>query len=135
MTPTATHDTSPSTSSATPTSDLKVRGSEKHGSGTTLRVIKRSGVVAEWDADKISAAIAKAFLAVEGASAAGSPRIHDIVRDLTQAVSDALTRRADATRADDAHPQGGVGHGVNLPFQSLRPPGKPGRCGYRTSSP
>jgi ribonucleoside-diphosphate reductase alpha chain len=56
-------------------------------------------VVAEWDADKISAAIAKAFLAVEGASAAGSPRIHDIVRDLTQAVSDALTRRADATRA------------------------------------
>ena len=39
----------------------------------------------------------------------------------------------DATRADDAHPQGGVDHGLNLSFQSRRPPGRlPGRCGYRT---
>jgi ribonucleoside-diphosphate reductase alpha chain len=64
-----------------------------------LRVIKRTGVLSAWDATKISAAITKAFLAVEGAHAVGSTRIHDIVGSLTQSVSDALTRRADATRA------------------------------------
>jgi ribonucleoside-diphosphate reductase alpha chain len=64
-----------------------------------LRVIKRTGILSGWDATKISAAITKAFLAVEGAHAAGSTRIHDIVGSLTQSVSDALTRRADATRA------------------------------------
>ena len=65
----------------------------------TLRVIKRSGAVSDWDPGKISAAIARAFLAVEGPSAAGSARIHDLVSTLTTSVTDSLTRRADAARA------------------------------------
>ena len=78
----------------------------------TLRVIKRSGVVTEWDPGKISAAIAKAFLAVEGPNATGSTRIHDLVEDLTTSVAEALTRRADAARASAhrGHPgPGGAG--------------------------
>jgi ribonucleoside-diphosphate reductase alpha chain len=66
---------------------------------STLRVIRRSGSVSEWDPGKISAAIAKAFLAVEGPSASGSARIHEFVSTLTTAVTDSLTRRADAARA------------------------------------
>ena len=65
----------------------------------SLRVIKRSGSVSDWDAGKISTAITKAFLAVEGGSAADSTRIHDIVDGLTRAVADALTRRATDARA------------------------------------
>ena len=64
-----------------------------------LRVIRRSGTLSPWDPGKISAAITKAFLAVEGAGAAGSPRVHDTVTTLTHTVSEALTRRADAARA------------------------------------
>ncbi len=64
-----------------------------------LRVIKRTGTVSDWDPSKISTAIAKAFLAVEGPQAAGSGRIHDEVETLTTGVTEALTRRADATRA------------------------------------
>ncbi|MGC4082295.1 MAG: ATP cone domain-containing protein [Vicinamibacterales bacterium] len=66
---------------------------------STLRVIKRSGAVTEWDPGKISAAIARAFLAVEGPAATGSSRIHDIVATLTAGVAESLTRRADAARA------------------------------------
>ena len=64
-----------------------------------LRVIKRTGTVSDWDPGKISTAIARAFLAVEGPQAAGSDRIHDLVEVLTTSVTEALTRRADATRA------------------------------------
>ena len=64
-----------------------------------LRVIKRSGLVADWDPGKIRAALAKAFLAVEGQAATGSARLHDILEGLTGAVSDALLRRAHAARA------------------------------------
>jgi len=64
-----------------------------------LHVIRRAGSLSEWDPDKISAAITKAFLAVEGTAAAGSPRIHEEVAGLTQAVAESLTRRADAARA------------------------------------
>ncbi|HEY8548477.1 MAG TPA: ribonucleoside-diphosphate reductase subunit alpha [Vicinamibacterales bacterium] len=66
---------------------------------STLRVIKRSGTLSDWDPRKISAAITKAFLAVEGPNATGSARIHEIVETLTAAVTEALTRRADAARA------------------------------------
>jgi ribonucleoside-diphosphate reductase alpha chain len=65
----------------------------------SLRVIRRSGSISDWDPQKINAAITKAFLAVEGARATGSTRIHDLVEQLSSAASDALTRRAGATRA------------------------------------
>src|SRR5690606_4120268 len=57
------------------------------------RVIRRNGGVTSFDAGKISVALTKAFLAVEGSSAAGSRRVHDGVEELTAQVVSALTRR------------------------------------------
>ncbi|HHO58640.1 MAG TPA: ribonucleoside-diphosphate reductase subunit alpha, partial [Thiotrichales bacterium] len=57
------------------------------------RLIRRNGKVTAFDAEKISIAMTKAFLAVEGGNAAASNRIHEIVKQLTQDVVDALTRR------------------------------------------
>ena len=58
-----------------------------------IRVIKRNGAVVSFDNNKISIAITKAFLAVEGGTAAASSRIHDIVARLTQQISDTFQRR------------------------------------------
>jgi ribonucleoside-diphosphate reductase alpha chain len=58
-----------------------------------VRVIRRNGKVTGFDAGKISVAIAKAFLAVEGHSAAASRRIHETVEELTDQVVRALFRR------------------------------------------
>ncbi|WP_456373593.1 ribonucleoside-diphosphate reductase subunit alpha [Thiolapillus sp.] len=58
-----------------------------------LRVIRRNGKVTNFDANKITIAVTKAFLAVEGGSAAASARVHDVVRNITRQVTDALVRR------------------------------------------
>lgn len=58
-----------------------------------LHVIKRNGTVVGYSDDKISLAISKAFLAVEGSSAATSSRIHDRVQELTTQVSAVFKRR------------------------------------------
>ncbi|MEN8260603.1 MAG: ATP cone domain-containing protein, partial [Pseudomonadota bacterium] len=58
-----------------------------------VRVIRRNGKVTSFDANKIAVAITKAFLAVEGGSAAASRRIHDNVAELTDQIVKALTRR------------------------------------------
>jgi len=58
-----------------------------------LHVIRRNGKVTGFNANKISVAVTKAFLAVEGGNAAASSRIHQTVRDLTEQVVNALTRR------------------------------------------
>ena len=58
-----------------------------------LRVIKRGGTVAVFDAEKISVAITKAFLAVEGKEASGSSRIFDRVQQLTDMVMGTFKRR------------------------------------------
>ena len=58
-----------------------------------FRVIRRNGKVTAFDKEKISIAMTKAFLAVEGGNAAASNRIHEIVKNLTEEVSNALTRR------------------------------------------
>ena len=58
-----------------------------------FRVIRRNGKVTAFDGEKISIAMTKAFLAVEGGNAAASNRIHEIVKNLTEQVSTALTRR------------------------------------------
>jgi len=57
------------------------------------QVIRRNGQVTPFDASKISVAITKAFLAVEGGPAAASRRIHDSVARLTTQVVQAVTRR------------------------------------------
>ncbi len=58
-----------------------------------MRVIRRNGQVHDFDASKISVAITKAFLAVEGGSAAASRRIHEVVASLAEQVVTALSRR------------------------------------------
>ena len=52
-----------------------------------LRVIKRNGTVVPFEASKIAVAITKAFLAVEGGTAAASTRIHETVAKLTAMVA------------------------------------------------
>lgn len=58
-----------------------------------IRVIKRNGTVVPYDNSKISIAITKAFLAVEGGTAAASSRIHETVAGLTERVSATFKRR------------------------------------------
>jgi ribonucleoside-diphosphate reductase alpha chain len=64
-----------------------------------LQVIRRSGSFSAFDPDKISVAITKAFVAVEGTNAAASRRIHNAVDTLTQQIIEALARRANSSRA------------------------------------
>ncbi|MEZ5553902.1 ribonucleoside-diphosphate reductase subunit alpha [Haliea sp.] len=58
-----------------------------------LRVIKRNGMVVSFEESKISVAITKAFLAVEGGTAAASSRIHETVAKLTDQVAATFRRR------------------------------------------
>ena len=58
-----------------------------------LRVIKRNGAVVMYDDDKIQVALTKAFLAVEGGTAAASSRIRELVAGLTGVVSATFQRR------------------------------------------
>ena len=58
-----------------------------------VRVIKRNGTVVPFEDSKISVAITKAFLAVEGGTAAASTRIHETVAKLTEQVSATFQRR------------------------------------------
>jgi len=58
-----------------------------------LKVIRRNGKVTNFDANKIAVAMTKAFLAVEGGSAAASRRVHDLVQSLTDQLNEALVRR------------------------------------------
>jgi ribonucleoside-diphosphate reductase alpha chain len=59
----------------------------------TLQVIRRNGAAVEFNLDKISIAITKAFLAVEGNQSGASQRMRDQVTVLTQLVGNALMRR------------------------------------------
>ena len=58
-----------------------------------IRVIKRNGTVVPYAEDKIAVAITKAFLAVEGGTAAASPRIRELVTGLAGLVSSIFVRR------------------------------------------
>ena len=64
-----------------------------------FQVIRRNGSFSAFDASKISVAITKAFVAVEGTSATSSRRIHEAVESLTQHIVETLSRRADPARA------------------------------------
>ncbi len=67
-------------------------------SAPTYQVIRRNGTVTPFDASKITIALTKAFLAVEGGRAAASRRVHEVVEELTRQIAGALTRRGDAGR-------------------------------------
>ena len=58
-----------------------------------LRVIKRNGAVVAYDESKISVAITKAYLAVEGGQVAASTRIHESVAQLARQITDIFKRR------------------------------------------
>src|SRR3954451_24777625 len=66
-----------------------------------FKVIRRNGAVVGFEPGKISVAMTKAFLAVNGAQGAASARIREVVVHLTDAVCGALMRR---------QPQGGTFH-------------------------
>lgn len=61
-------------------------------SQASYRLIRRNGKATAFDPSKIEVAMTKAFLAVEGNTAAASSRVHEIVKDLTEQVTHALTR-------------------------------------------
>ena len=65
------------------------------------RVMRRNGKVTSFDLDKIIVAMTKAFLSVEGSSAAASTRIHNEVESLAAKVDITIKRR---------FPEGGVIH-------------------------
>jgi len=65
------------------------------------KVIRRNGAVVGFEPGKISVAVTKAFLAVNGSQGAASARIRELVAGLTDAVVAALMRR---------QPQGGTLH-------------------------
>ncbi len=62
----------------------------------SLQVIKRNGTLVGFNPSKISVAVTKAFLAVEGDQAAGSARINEAVRSVTDQVVRAIRRRLQA---------------------------------------
>src|SRR4051812_26814703 len=65
------------------------------------KIIRRNGAVVGFEPAKISVAMTKAFLAVNGSQGAASARIREVVSGLTEGVVGALLRR---------HPQGGTFH-------------------------
>ncbi len=85
--PTHTHIPTTLEDSALPMSaDLRAPGE--------FRVTRRNGKATAFEPSKITVAITKAFLAVEGGIAAASPRIHETVKELTDSVVASLKRRA-----------------------------------------
>ncbi|MHB0776194.1 ribonucleoside-diphosphate reductase subunit alpha [Halomonas sp. WWR20] len=58
-----------------------------------LRVIKRNGDVVAFDVSKISVAMTKAFIAIEGDNAGASSRVRDFVAQATQQITEAFQRR------------------------------------------
>ena len=78
------------------TAILAEPGQSASTSTASLQVIKRNGALVGFDVSKISVAVTKAFLAVEGDEAAGSARIHDSVEQVTHQVMQAISRRLKA---------------------------------------
>lgn len=77
------------TSTAAPTSSATLAATAPG----QIRVIKRNGKVVPYDVEKIAVAMTKAFLAVEGGTAAASSRIHELVANLTAQISATFKRR------------------------------------------
>src|SRR5512144_356729 len=65
------------------------------------KVVRRNGSVVPFEPAKISIAMTKAFLAVNGGQGAASARVRELVEQLTEAVVNALVRR---------QPHGGTMH-------------------------
>jgi len=66
------------------------------GQMSDLKVIRRHGAVVGFEAQKITVALTKAFLAVQGGQGAASARVREVTEQLTQQVVMALLRRMPA---------------------------------------
>ena len=88
-------DTSTPAASAAPTATQEALNATRLAATAPgqLRVIKRNGTVVPFEDSNISVAITKAFLAVEGGTAAASSRIHETVAKLTEQVIATFERR------------------------------------------
>lgn len=85
-----------SSASVTSKSNLRpptVEEKNKAQQGASYSVIRRNNKRTPFDISKISVALTKAFIAVEGNQAASSPRIHELVETISQQVFNALVRR------------------------------------------
>src|SRR5256885_4079638 len=81
--------------------ELPESGSTGRSPYADYKIIRRNGAVVGFEPAKISIAMTKAFLAVNGSQGAASARIREVVSGLTEAVVGALIRR---------QPQGGTFH-------------------------
>ncbi|BAZ93535.1 ribonucleoside-diphosphate reductase alpha subunit [Thiohalobacter thiocyanaticus] len=81
------------TATESPTPAAARRPEPEPPTPTGYRVIRRNGKVTAFDRSKIAIAMTKAFLAVEGGTAAASSRVHETVEQLTDQVIDALFGR------------------------------------------
>src|SRR5258706_10164170 len=82
-------------------SSLSQTTGSARGVYTDYKVIRRNGAVVGFEPSKVSVAMTKAFLAVNGAQGAASARIRELVAGLTDTVVGTLLRR---------QPQGGTFH-------------------------
>lgn len=82
-----------SSTSTTPQHDIHGNQNLAATAPGQLRIIKRNGMVVPFDASKIAIAMTKAFLAVEGGTAAASTRIHETVDNLTKQITATFKRR------------------------------------------
>jgi ribonucleoside-diphosphate reductase alpha chain len=89
----------PATLSTFGSAGLPAIPEQAHEQQPGIRVIRRNGSFSPFDANKISTAITKAFVAVEGTGATASRRIHEAVAGLTSQIMESLSRRADSSRA------------------------------------
>jgi ribonucleoside-diphosphate reductase alpha chain len=80
-------------SSAAHASALPEQAAAPRSPYADFKVIRRNGAVVGFEPSKISIAMTKAFLAVNGSQGAASARIRTVVADLTENVVNALMRR------------------------------------------
>src|SRR3954462_8186478 len=76
-------------------------GSQETQRYEQYKVIRRNGAVVSFEPGKISVAVTKAFLAINGGQGAASARVRELVQKLTEAVVNALMR---------SQPNGGTFH-------------------------
>jgi ribonucleoside-diphosphate reductase alpha chain len=76
-----------------PNSPVPILAPNQINGVATLSVVRRNGALSAFDPSKISVAISKAFVAVEGTGADASQRIHATVESLTAQIVAILLRR------------------------------------------
>ena len=86
---------------ATPTSSRGIAGgavpvADAQALAAQYKVIRRNGAVVPFEPSKVTIAMTKAFLAVNGGQGAASARIREVVASLTDNVVNALVRRQPA---------------------------------------